>query len=131
KRDMNLSYLYITHDLSSARYFGDRIMVMYGGKVMEMADSKTLIQKPLHPYTQLLLSATPGSESNVKLSGISNEAPDLSEGRKGCPFAPRCPLATNICREEMPPLEKEDTSEHYVACHHAGEDFEKAYVNKE
>lgn len=130
KQDMNLSYLYITHDLSSARYFGDRIMVMYGGKVMEVAESKTLIQKPLHPYTQLLLTATPGSESDVELSRLSNEAPDLSEERKGCPFAHRCPLATDICHKEMPPLEKDKVSEHYVACHHAGGDFEEAFFSK-
>ncbi|HEX7063432.1 MAG TPA: ABC transporter ATP-binding protein [Bacillales bacterium] len=127
KHDMNLSYLYITHDLASARYFGDRIMVMYGGKVMEIAESKTLIQKPLHPYTQLLLAATPGSSSELELSSLSNEAPDLSEGRQGCPFAHRCPLATNICKEEMPPLEGTAESEHFVACHHAGGDFKEAF----
>lgn len=129
KRDMNLSYLYITHDLASARYFGDRIMVMYGGNIMEMAGSRELIQKPLHPYTQLLLAATPGSSSRVELSGLSNEAPDLSEGRKGCPFAHRCPLASDICRQEMPPLEAGEGSDHFVACHHAGGSFEDAFIS--
>lgn len=126
KRDLDLAYLYITHDLASARYFGDRIMVMYGGKLMEVADSKTLIRRPLHPYTQLLLSATPGSTSSVKLAEINNEAPDLSEDRKGCPFAHRCPLVTDECKEVMPSLEETDQSEHYVACYHQGENFETA-----
>lgn len=102
---------------------------MYGGKVMEIAESRTLIQKPLHPYTQLLLAATPGSSSELELSSLSNEAPDLSEGRQGCPFAHRCPLATAICKEEMPPLEGTEESEHFVACHHAGGDFGGAFIS--
>ncbi|WP_407268804.1 ABC transporter ATP-binding protein [Radiobacillus sp. PE A8.2] len=117
KRDLELSYLYITHDLASARYFGDRIMVLYGGKVMEIAESKELIKNPLNPYTRLLLSATPGSESQVNLKDMSNNPPDLSEGRQGCPFVPRCPLATEVCNETMPSLD-EAKNGHLVACHH-------------
>lgn len=124
KRDLGLSYLYITHDLASARYFGDRIMVLYGGKVMEMADSKTLIKNPIHPYTKLLLSATPGSNIEVNLKDMNNEAPDLSEGRKGCPFVHRCPIATEICKQTMPDL-VEQTENHFVACHHREESIEK------
>lgn len=123
KREMQLSYLYITHDLASARYFGDRIMVMYGGKLLEVASSKALIQNPVNPYTQLLLSATPGSSADIGLAGLSNEAPDLSEGRQGCPFAHRCPLASEICMKEMPPMEKAGNDDHFVACHHAGQDL--------
>ncbi|MBB2482072.1 ABC transporter ATP-binding protein [Bacillus sp. APMAM] len=117
KRDLGLSYLYITHDLASARYFGDRIMVLYGGKVMEIADSKELIKNPLNPYTRLLLAATPGSESQIDLTDMTNDPPDLSEDRRGCPFVHRCPLATDICRETMPALE-EAAENHFVACHH-------------
>ncbi|CAM2878606.1 ABC transporter ATP-binding protein [Paenibacillus sediminis] len=120
KNDFGLSYLYITHDLASARYFGDRIMVMYGGKVMELADSKELIKLPLHPYTRLLLAATPGSHIDMNLTDQSNEPPNLAIDRKGCPFAFRCPSATDICREEMPSLQnKSQTGEHFVACHHS------------
>jgi peptide/nickel transport system ATP-binding protein len=119
KEELSLSYLYITHDLASARYFGDRIMVMYGGKVMEIAEAKTLIKNPRHPYTQLLLAATPGSHRVINLKEETNEPPDLSEGRKGCPFAFRCPLATAVCREEMPPLMPSGSSGHFVACHHS------------
>ncbi|HEU5139655.1 MAG TPA: oligopeptide/dipeptide ABC transporter ATP-binding protein, partial [Bacillales bacterium] len=79
--------------------------------------------------TQLLLAATPGSSSELELSSLSNEAPDLSEGRKGCPFAHRCPLASEICSEEMPAMEKSGESEHFVACHHAGSDFEEAFIS--
>ncbi|MED4226268.1 ABC transporter ATP-binding protein [Neobacillus cucumis] len=120
KADFGLSYLYITHDLASARYFGDRIMVMYGGKVMEVADSKELIKEPLHPYTRLLLASTPGSQMDIDLTNYSNEPPNLNIERKGCTFAYRCPLATDICREQMPSLlDKGLSSDHLVACHHS------------
>lgn len=119
KEDFGLAYLYITHDLASARYFGDRIMVMYGGKVMEVAESKELIKNPEHPYTRLLLAATPGSQRDANLTDQSNEPPNLSIERKGCPFAFRCPLATDICREEMPELKTGTSPEHFVACHHS------------
>jgi peptide/nickel transport system ATP-binding protein len=124
KDEFGLSYLYITHDLASARYFGDRIMVMYGGKMMELAASKELIKNPLHPYTRLLLAATPGSHDDIDLTDQSNEAPNLDSDRRGCPFAFRCPLATDVCREEMPELKNQTNpsttvGEHLVACHHS------------
>ncbi|WAH37623.1 ABC transporter ATP-binding protein [Alicyclobacillus dauci] len=118
KRDFNLSYLYITHDLSSARYFGDRIMVMYGGRVMESAPSRMLIEQPFHPYTRLMFAATPGSNWNSQLPETSNEAPNLLEGRTGCPFAHRCPFVKPDCRTEVPVL-RELTTNHFVACHYA------------
>ncbi|WP_186576375.1 ABC transporter ATP-binding protein [Aquibacillus kalidii] len=119
KDDFGLSYLYITHDLASARYFGDRIMVLYGGRVMEIAESKELIKNPLNPYTKLLLAATPGSESQIDLTNMTNEPPDLTEGRQGCPFVHRCPLVTDLCKEKVPALEEVEDG-HVVACHHYG-----------
>ncbi|MCY0902998.1 MAG: ABC transporter ATP-binding protein [Firmicutes bacterium] len=118
KDDFKLSYLYITHDLASARYFGDRIMVMYGGQIMETADSRELIRRPTHPYTKLLLAATPGNPIREKLPETSNLAPNLLEGRTGCVFASRCPLVTDRCREEMPKLTVLETG-HSAACHYA------------
>lgn len=113
--DLGLSYLYITHDLASARYFGDRIMVLYGGQVMETADSAQLIRNPQHPYTRLLLAATPGSSVGGALPEKSNEPPNLLENRRGCPFAPRCPLASDVCNT-MPEL-RQTEDRHQVACH--------------
>lgn len=118
KSEMNLSFLYITHDLASARYFGDRIMVMYGGKVMETAPSAELLRRPTHPYTRLLLAATPGNPTREALPEKGNHAPNLFEGRKGCPFADRCLLATKECFEEEPPV-VEVAPGHTVVCHHA------------
>lgn len=114
--DMGLSYLYITHDLASARYFGDRIMVLYGGIVMEVAKSPVLVGNPVHPYTRLLLAATPGRDHAGALPETSNEPPDLALGRRGCPFATRCPLVTDICRTAEPDL-REIEPQHFVACH--------------
>ncbi|KUO95505.1 ABC transporter ATP-binding protein [Ferroacidibacillus organovorans] len=116
KEQYRLAFLYITHDLASARYFGDRIMVMYGGKIMESADSRELLRKPLHPYTQLLLAATPGHEEKRALPETSNLPPNLTESRKGCPFAARCPHVTGRCEQEEPALE-EVAESHAVACH--------------
>jgi len=118
REDFNLGFLYITHDLASARYFGNRIMVLYGGQVMETAKSEDLIRHPSHPYTRLLLAATPGSGIVGPLPETSNRAPNLLENRKGCPFADRCPSVTAICREETPVLSAL-ASQHAVACHHA------------
>lgn len=120
KHDFNLSYLYITHDLASAGYFGDRIMVMYGGRVMESALSYDLLSQPRHPYTRLMLAATPGSNWDAPLPETSNEAPDLSEGRMGCPFAHRCPYVRDECRHATPAL-RELSQNHAVACHYAEE----------
>lgn len=118
KRDFNLSYLYITHDLASARYFGDRIMVLYGGRVMETAPSAELLEKRYHPYTRLMFAATPGSDWSIPLPETTNEAPNLLEGRVGCPFAHRCPFVKDRCREETPGL-RELAKDHHVACHYA------------
>ncbi len=117
KRELGLSYLYITHDLASARYFGDRIMVLYGGKLMETADSRELLRRPAHPYTQLLLAATPGNRQRGPLPETSGGAPDLLEGRHGCPFAARCPAATAVCFAEQAPT-IEVSPGHAVVCHH-------------
>ncbi|MCL6626343.1 MAG: ABC transporter ATP-binding protein [Alicyclobacillus shizuokensis] len=120
KQDLDLSYLYITHDLASARYFGDRIMVLYGGRIMEAAASRRLLERPLHPYTRLLFAATPGSSWQKALPETASEAPDLREGRVGCPFAHRCPFVQARCREETPAL-REPEPGHLASCHFAEE----------
>lgn len=115
--DLNLAFLYITHDLASARYIGNRIMVLYAGRVMESAPSADLLREPMHPYTRLLLAATPGNRDKGPLPETSNRAANLFEGRQGCQFTNRCPFATEVCGEVVPPL-VEMSTEHQVACHH-------------
>jgi peptide/nickel transport system ATP-binding protein len=117
KADFQLAYLYITHDLASAKYFGDRIMVLYGGKVMETGKSNQIIGNPTHPYTRLLLSSTAGSQVAESLGETSIDPPNLLEGRLGCPFAHRCPLVMDVCRTEEPVLRLTEEG-HSVACHY-------------
>jgi peptide/nickel transport system ATP-binding protein len=118
RSDLGLSFLYITHDLASARYFGHRIMVLYGGKVMETAPSAELIKSPVHPYTKLLLAATPGNPVRSELPETQNVPPNILESRQGCVFAERCPLVTDLCRETAPEL-VQLSEKHEVACHYA------------
>lgn len=116
QKRLGISFVYITHDLASARYFGDRIAVMYGGQIMELAPSDHLIHQPHHPYSKLLLAATPGMKYMEKLPETSNRAPNLLSTRKGCPFAERCPAVLDICSEQEPLLRSLDPI-HHVACH--------------
>ncbi|MGC9103568.1 MAG: ABC transporter ATP-binding protein [Candidatus Methanodesulfokora sp.] len=116
----NVTYLYITHDLSTARYMSDRIAVMYLGKIVEMANSDSLVEKPLHPYTKALISAVP--EPDPKMRGVIKEIPVKGEVPSavnipsGCRFHPRCPYAFDRCMKEEPEL-KQVESGHFVACH--------------
>jgi len=111
-----LSFLYITHDLASARYLSNRIAVVYGGSLIELAEAGELVEHPAHPYTRLLLAATPGSPLTAPLPETEQSAPDLSPTRQGCPFAPRCPSVMPQCREVMPRWTSA-AANHDVACH--------------
>lgn len=117
KEEMQITYLYITHDLASAGYFGDRIMVLYGGRLMEIGPWAEVIQHPVHPYTRLLLASTPGVPRSQGAVEQSIEAPDLFDGRRGCPYAHRCPLVTEVCVETVPPIASAGL-DHAFACHH-------------
>ncbi|NBI17782.1 ABC transporter ATP-binding protein [Neglecta sp. X4] len=98
-----LTYLYITHNLASARYMANRMVVMYAGNCVEQGGTDDIIQSPLHPYTVLLLSSTPEPFREEKLEiHASEDLPDLAGDMKQCPFASRCPRATDRCRKEKP-----------------------------
>jgi peptide/nickel transport system ATP-binding protein len=117
KEERNLSYLYITHDLASARYFADRTLVLYAGHMVEGAPSEELMQEPAHPYTQLLLSAVPDPQSSIRSAlSAKSGAPQLVDPPPGCPFAARCPKVMDICREQMPPA-VDVAPQHWVRCH--------------
>ncbi|MFF0308535.1 oligopeptide/dipeptide ABC transporter ATP-binding protein [Streptosporangium sp. NPDC004379] len=116
------AYLYITHDLASARYLGGRILVMYAGHAVEGADAATLVERPAHPYTRLLLSAVPdprrehrGAEPPAAPAGAA-----AAPAPTGCPFTARCPLATARCAAERP-ARTDLGGGHWVRCHAAEE----------
>ncbi len=110
--------LFISHDLSVVERISDRIAVMYLGKIVEEAPAEELIRRPLHPYTQALLSAVPDPEPGRRRERIRlrGDPPSSSEPPAGCPFASRCPEVEDVCRREAPPLEaKRDGAR--AACH--------------
>ena len=117
-----LSYLFIAHDLGVVRHISDRIAVMYLGKLVEIADRDQLIDRALHPYTQALLSAIPHPEPKRKRDRIvlSGDLPAPTDPPPGCRFHTRCPLATERCRTEEPPL-TEYAAGHFAACHYVEE----------
>lgn len=115
---LNLTYLFISHDLSVVRHFCDRIGVMYLGRMAELAESDSLFENPLHPYTKSLLSAIPISNPRQKRERVllQGDVPSPVDPPKGCAFASRCPEAMNICRTDRPVM-REVEKNHYVACH--------------
>ncbi|XXU12342.1 ABC transporter ATP-binding protein [Sorangium sp. So ce861] len=117
KEERGISYLYITHDIASARYVADRTMVMYAGHIVEGAPSEELMQQPAHPYTKLLLSAVPDPSGSIRSElPARSGAPKLINPPPGCPFADRCPSVMNTCREAMPAA-VDVGSGHWVRCH--------------
>ena len=106
--ERGIAFLYVTHDIASARYFSDEILVMYAGHIVEGAQSEDLTQDPKHPYTQLLLSAVPDPLRGLRTGEIQikGEIPSLAALGDGCPFAARCPHVMEKCRVAMPPVTK-------------------------
>lgn len=117
KRELQLTYLFITHDLAVAKYISDRIAIMYLGKIVEMGGKEEIFSNPMHPYTQALLSAipVPNPERKRKTIELKGEVPSAIKIPTGCRFHPRCPFAENICKEKEPELTAA-TADHFVAC---------------
>lgn len=116
----NLTYLFIAHDISVVKYMSDRIAVMYLGKIVEMADSETITQRCLHPYTKELMAAVPIPRLGAKKQEVmlTGDVPSPMNPPSGCRFHPRCSYCQDICRQEEPEL-RENPNEpgHYCACH--------------
>jgi peptide/nickel transport system ATP-binding protein len=112
--DLKPSLLFVTHDLGLASAISDRVYVMYAGRIVETGTAGDLFSNPRHPYTRALLNSSPRIDGPARrLTAIDGYPPDLRTPLAGCPFAPRCPLATAICTEQEPqPV-------NHVACHHA------------
>ena len=115
QKDKGTSIMMITHNLGVVAEICDQVYVMYAGKVVESAEVHELFQNPKHPYTQGLLGALPKMDSRQRLNSIDGMVPTLKDMPTGCRFAPRCPMATQKCREEQPDL-VDVTAGHQVRC---------------
>ncbi len=125
KERLHLAILYITHDIASARYFADETMVMYAGRMVEGGDSETITQQPAHPYTRLLIDSAPdpdriagrGEPGETLAERGSGEPPSLIDPPSGCRFHPRCPVAMERCKTDLPPrFDVDDAPGHWAAC---------------
>lgn len=119
KHEMGKSFMYITHDIATARYIAEETLVLYCGHMVEYGDTEEITQNPQHPYTQLLLAAAPDPNRSIhdKLPTYrSQETPVWSPEKVGCPYAARCPQAKAACFESMPEV-KEVAPNHFIRCH--------------
>jgi peptide/nickel transport system ATP-binding protein len=119
---LGLTYLFVAHDLSVVKHICDHVAVMYVGKLVETADTKTLFYSPKHPYTASLLSAVPIPDPRLRSEGIelSGEVPSPANPPPGCYFHPRCAYAIDVCKTQSPLL-RQVSPGHFVSCHRAGE----------
>jgi oligopeptide/dipeptide ABC transporter ATP-binding protein len=117
--EQDVSILYITHDIASARYVADRLIVMYAGQIAESGPVEEVLANPKHPYTQLLLSAVPDPRADVTVGADTDrgEPPKVINPTPGCRFRWRCPLAIDVCRSVTPVLAEMNGPSHQAACH--------------
>jgi len=124
QEELNLTYLFIAHDLSVVEHISHRVAVMYVGKIVELANTEQLFANPLHPYTEALLSAVPKPDPRLRNKGsrirLEGEVADPSNPPSGCYFHPRCPYAQDRCQHEEPAV-RDMGNDHWVACHFAEE----------
>jgi len=118
QKSMDLTYLFISHDLSIVRYISDRIAVMYLGTIVELTNNHELFERPMHPYTKALLSSIPPSHPKDRKEKIilKGDVPSAANPPSGCKFRTRCYLAKELCSQEVPVLE-DIGDKHFVACH--------------
>ena len=119
QQNLNLTYLFVAHDLSVVKHISDRIAVMYVGKIVESAPTDYLFNKPKHPYTAALLSAVPVADPRIRsqMIPLEGDVPSPASPPNGCHFHPRCPYASEICKKEEPNMQEIEPM-HFVSCHH-------------
>ena len=134
KTATNVGYLYVTHDVASARYIADRTMVMYAGHMVEGGPTETILDSPRHPYTKLLLEAVPDPKGNIfrELPAKSGH-PQLVDPPPGCPFADRCPEVLDVCRKKTPEpvrIRHKNADGHFVRCHLFDDEADEPNINE-
>lgn len=124
QKEMGLTYLFISHDLSMVKHISDKIAVMYLGSIVELGTPDALYNRPMHPYSKALLSAIPVADPDgnwaKKRIPLTGEVPSPVDAPAGCKFCKRCPYAKEVCKEQRPALRELETG-HFVACHFAEE----------
>jgi peptide/nickel transport system ATP-binding protein len=122
QQKLNLTYLFVAHDLSVVKHISDRVAVMYVGKIVEMSPTDELYYRPLHPYTAALMEAVPVADPRVRsaMTELEGDVPSPADPPSGCYFHPRCQYAIDICSKEPPQL-TELRPDHFVSCHRAHE----------
>ena len=120
QHEFGLTYLFISHDLGVVHHISNRVVVMYVGKIVEVADTSELFEQPQHPYTEALLAAVPKADPKLrqKRTVVAGEVPNPANPPSGCRFHPRCPYAQAVCKVEEPAL-REVLPNHYASCHFA------------
>lgn len=124
QEEFGITYIFISHDLSVVQTISDRVAVMHLGRIVELASVDAIFEKPMHPYTEALLSAVPTPDPNIKKDRIvlEGEVPNPGNPPSGCEFHPRCPYSTKKCAIEIPELKAlDEDGKHYSACHYAKE----------
>ena len=119
QEQMGNTIILVSHDMGVHYQVTDRMLIMYAAKAVEYGDSESVFREPLHPYTRMLISSLPTIGDDRAREGIPGRPPSLWGELRGCRFADRCPLATDLCRREEPPL-AEHRPGHFAACHFAG-----------
>ncbi|GGB16046.1 ABC transporter ATP-binding protein [Allosediminivita pacifica] len=123
QRELGIAFLFIAHDLAIVRHISHRVAIMYAGRIVEVAPREAIYERPVHPYTEALLSAVPVADPPVQRARRRiihpGEAVDIADPPSGCRFHPRCPIATERCRDEVPPLEPKAEG-HMAACWNRG-----------
>lgn len=127
----NLTYLFISHDLSVVKYLADRVAVMYVGRLVEIGETRAMYRRPLHPYTEALLSAVPkpNPRKRAERTRLKGDIPDPSNPPDGCYFHPRCPYVQERCKTETPLMRPVGEDKRMVACHYA-EDLDLQGINR-
>ena len=122
QREMNLTYIFISHDLSVVEHISDKVGVMYLGKMVEYAETEALFSRPKHPYTEALMSAVPIADPEIEMDRIplTGEIPNPANPPSGCYFHTRCRYCQEKCKECAPEYREVEPG-HYVACHYAEE----------